>query len=169
VRGIQEAQASDANERAGNAQKAAAEANERAAKAELALAKITAPRVISGPNFTKMLELFRTHAGNSFWVIVERNDPDEGSEQQNLADQLSRLFSGSGWKTESHWSRLDDSKTDPEHVPVSDRGCQVAFAPESISLGNLVLDAFRDAEIDCSSFAGAEIKPGHVIITVALR
>jgi hypothetical protein len=169
VRGIQQKQASDSNERAGNAEKAAAEARERAAKLELALAKANAPRVMSGPDFTKLLTLLRPHAGKTFWVIVERNEPDAASEQTDLGNQIERLFTGAGWKKDGHWSRLDETKIDPDHGPVSDRGCQVAFSAQSVSLGNLVLNGLRDAEIECVSFGGDEIKPDHVIITIGLR
>lgn len=169
VRAIQEAQASASNERARNAEKAAAEARERAAKAELTLAKMMAPRVISGPNFTKTMNVLRAHSGKSFWVVVERNDPDIASEQQDLGDQLIRLFLASGWKRDNHWSRLDETKIDPEHVPVSDRGCQVVFSVQSAALGNIVADALRDSEIDCVSTADNEVKPDGVIVTVGLR
>jgi hypothetical protein len=169
VRDIQQKEASAANQRAANTEKAAAEARERAAKAELELAKMTSPRVISGPNFAKMMNLFRAQEGKTFWVIVERNDPDVLSEQQALGDQLKRLFAASRWTPDSHWSRLDEGKVDPDHTPVSDRGCQVAVSVQSLALGNLVVDALREAEIDCLSSIDDEIKPDHVIVTVALR
>jgi hypothetical protein len=169
VRGIQQKQASDSNEGAGNAEKAAAEARERAAKAELALAKMNAPRVISGPDFTKLMNSLRPHAGKTFWVIVERNDPDAAGEQQDLGNQIERLFTGAGWKKDGHWSRLDETKVDPDHWPVSDRGCQVAFSTQSNGLGDLVWTGLQDAAVDCVSFAGDEIKSDHLIITIGLR
>jgi hypothetical protein len=86
-----------------------------------------------------------------------------------LGNQIERLFTGAGWKKDGHWSRLDETKIDPDHGPVSDRGCQVAFSAQSVSLGNLVLNGLRDAEIECVSFGGDEIKPDHVIITIGLR
>jgi Na+-transporting methylmalonyl-CoA/oxaloacetate decarboxylase gamma subunit len=169
VRGIQQKQASDSNERVSNAEKSAAEARERAAKAELALSKMNAPRVINGPDFTKLMNLLRLHSGKTFWVIVERNEPDTAGEQQDLGNQIERLFTAAGWKKDSHWSQLDEAKVDPDHAPVGDRGCQLAFSTRSVALGNLVLNGLRDAEIECASFAGEEVKPDHVIVTIGLR
>lgn len=151
--------------------KETSDANERTAKAELALARMNAPRVITGANGVKLMNAWRQYAGKTFWIITEKSDIDVGGEQELLAEQISRVFFTAGWKKESHWSRFDETKTDPEHTPISNRGCQINFSIDisSRNLGKLVSEGLREAGIDCRSQSFPEIKPEHVIVEIGLR
>ena len=96
VRGIQQKQASDANERAGKAEKDAAEA-------KLALAKMNADRVLTEGQISELVKILSPYAGNTYWAVPEKGPQDEDSEQERLTNQLIRVFTAAGWKKENHW------------------------------------------------------------------
>jgi hypothetical protein len=170
--------AGDAMTRASLAEKATAEALERAAKAEkgaaeakLALAKINAPRVIPPQQIFKMMGSLRAYTGRTFWIITEKNEPDVDGEQENLAAQFSKLFAGSGWLKDAHWSRLDATKIDPGITPVSNRGCSIDTSddPKSSEIAKLLIDMLKEADIECRAFQSPEMKPDHLVAEIGLR
>jgi hypothetical protein len=165
-------------DRATAAEKATALANERAATAEkaaseakLALAKMNAPRVLTVPAANKLVATFRPYAGKTFWVITEKNAPDVGGEQELVANQIIDVFNRAGWRKDSHWSRLDATKIDPEFAPVSNRGCGVDSSGDttSLALRKVIVDALTEAGIDCQTSVGPELIAEHIVIEVGLR
>jgi hypothetical protein len=132
---------------------------------------MNAPRAITGANVAKLMNTCRQYAGKTFWIITEKNEIDVAGEQELLADQISRVFLGAGWKKESHWSRLDETKTDPDHTPISNRGCAIDFSDDTKSqnLGKLISESLREAEIDCHPNVAPEIKSEHIILEIGLR
>jgi hypothetical protein len=157
-------------ERAASAEKAAGEANERAAKAELEAAKLKSPRRIKDDQFAKMVEMLEPQKGKKFWITTERNDQDSGSEQMLLSSQLLRVFLAAGWIRDSHVF-LDQSITEPESEPVSDRGCNIASAPDqqSLALRQSVSDALKSADLECVSNVSVTFAPKIIDIEIGLR
>jgi hypothetical protein len=113
----------------------------------------------------------RPYTGRTFWVITEKSEPDVGGEQETLAAQFSNLFAGSGWLKDSHWSRLDATKIDPETTPVSNRGCTIDTSDDlkSAEIAKLIIDELKDADIECRAFQSPEIKPEHLVAEIGLR
>jgi hypothetical protein len=82
--------------------------------ARIEIAKLKAPRIIEPSHVRDLIAKFRLYAGNEYWIITEKGDIDVGTEQQALAAQLNGIFAAAHWRKNSHWSRLDEKKTEPE-------------------------------------------------------
>jgi hypothetical protein len=145
--------------------------NDRALKDELELAKLTNSRIITNEHISNLLAILRPYAGNTFWVITEKNETDVGGEQERLAAQISGIFLSAGWHKDNHASQVDSAKIDPEVTPVSDRGCQVDSSdePKSATLVKLITDSLNDAGVECLPFLSPELKPDHLVIEIGLR
>jgi hypothetical protein len=159
VRGIQQKETSDANERVAKAENNTSAALERAAKADkaaaeakLALVKLKKDRIIEPENVRKLVAELLPYAGKRFWIITEVNGVPGGSEQERLADQITQIFLTAKWKKDDHITKNEPDKVDPPTSTVGDRGCAVVVAADSHlqDIEMLVIEELTKSDIDCT-------------------
>jgi hypothetical protein len=152
------------NERAGKAEKDAAEA-------KLALAKIHEPRHVAANKAQEITGFLRSQPGHTFWIITEKSAIDVDGEQERFANQLSTLFSISGWVKDSHWSRLDGTKSDPERTDVSNQGCRLDTSdePAAALVARRLSELLAKADIECQPYQFPEIKGEHMVVEIGLK
>lgn len=150
--------------------KAAADANERTAKAELELAKIKAPRRLTPVQSNELIAKLRLYEAKTFWLLTERTDDDDRSEQMLLSRQLLNAFSQAGWTKTSHVMTVGQ-KEPQEFSPVSDRGISVQFAsdPKSRELGDRMAKDLNAIGLDCEKNEDSTQSPNTIVIEIGLR
>jgi len=154
------ADAGRANERAGRLEKEAADAR-------LQLAKLTAPRTIRPEQANALIEKLRPYAGKKFWIITQTTKDSIWSEQDNLAKQLSDIFTAAAWTKDSH-PYPDLTKAESAIEEVSDRGCLITSLDDSF--GMLVAVILKsNADIECSYSPNVGMLPGFVIVEIGLQ
>jgi hypothetical protein len=134
------------------------------------LRKLTLPRTILIPPVS-LITFARKYPEKTFWIIVEKNEQDSGSEQEQLGARISSELEGGGWKKDDHWSKLDPLKVDPPNTPVSNRGCAIETSDEmqSAFVGRMLAAELSNVGVRCRHSEGSEIKNGHVIFEIGLR
>jgi hypothetical protein len=136
----------------------------------LALQKLKEPRQLAPEQIQQLVAALRQYSGKKFWIITQRTQEDQSSEQVVLANQLSSAFLLAGW-LKTPFMLADPTKADPEAVPINDRGCNVASAIDlkSLAIRSDVLTALENVGIECVSHDAPTLQAETISLEVALH
>jgi hypothetical protein len=136
----------------------------------LEIARLKAPRSLTSRQSDELIGKLRSYEAKTFWLLTERTDDDDRSEQMLLSRQLLNAFSQAGWTKTSHVMTAGQ-KEPQEFSPVSDRGISVQFAsdPKSRELGDRMAKDLRAAGLDCEKNEDPTQLPNTIVIEVGLR
>lgn len=143
---------------------------DRANQAERLLEKMRGHRTLNPTEAAELSSRLQAYGSKTFWLVVERGDKDDRSEQMVLGKQLQIAFSSAGW-TRSNLVMQPGQEAPPEFAAINDRGISIQHAsdPESRVLGARVADDLRAIGLDCEENEDETQLPRTIVLAVGVR
>lgn len=129
-------------------------------------------RLLEDEEASRLVADLRKWVGKQYWIIVQSNDYNAGSEQAVLGSQLDKIFAAAVWqKQQNGMSKNGNAIPLPVHQRVSDRGLEVGSASDdqSRALAEGVAKALRARSIRCTTMVYTDLINEFVLLTVAIR
>jgi hypothetical protein len=123
-----------AKKQATDAESHLAEALRRAAEATAELNRLKSPRQLSSDQVNILVTNLSPYAPTAFWVIIETNDYDRGSEPMVFGQQLTSILEAAKWKH----LRMGEDIILPLYNPISQRGVTIASSPNLLSTASVL-------------------------------